>query len=257
MPMRADVARVNCTTAGVAPSVRKGRADSQVSRRARFEASLIWQDSMARPVHPTTFRIAAARLALCLSCAVPELASAGALNISVTNAAGLPLVDAVALLEPVAGKVAVKPMPDAEISQARRQFAPRVTLVTTGTRISFPNFDTVRHHVYSFSPVKTFELKLYNGVPGVPVVFDKPGIAVLGCNIHDGMSAWVVVADTPWSARSAADGRARIESIPPGSYRLRVWHPGLPQNGEPPPVTLSIGAADTDHATRLAVQAVP
>ena len=63
--------------------------------------------------------------------------------------------------------------------------------------MSFPNFDTVRHHVYSFSPAKTFELKLYAGVPNTPVVFDKPGIAVLGCNIHDNMAAWVVVADTP------------------------------------------------------------
>jgi plastocyanin len=102
-----------------------------------------------------------------------------------------PLVDAVALLEPVGTKVAVKPMADAQISQAKRQFHPRVTLITTGARVSFPNFDTVRHHVYSFSAIKTFELKLYAGVPSMPITFDKPGVAVLGCNIHDSMAAWV------------------------------------------------------------------
>ena len=197
------------------------------------------------------------RQALFCALGAPVLAHAGALNIAFTDATGAPLVDAVALLEPAGGKVAVKPMADAEISQAKRQFAPRVTLITTGTRVSFPNFDTVRHHVYSFSPIKTFELKLYTGVPGVPVVFDKPGVAVLGCNIHDNMSAWVVVADTPWSARSAVGGRARIEGVPPGTYKLRLWHPGLPLNIEPAPVALTIGAGDTDYNARLAVRVEP
>ena len=188
--------------------------------------------------------------------AVP-LAAPAALNLTFTDAAGKPLLDAVALLEPASGKVAVKPLADVEISQAKRQFSPRVTLITTGTRATFPNFDTVRHHVYSFSPTKTFELKLYAGVPGVPLVFDKPGMAVLGCNIHDTMAAWVVVADTPWFARSAANGQARIDAVPAGNYRLRQWHPGLAPGTEPAPVALSIGAADVEHAARLAVGAEP
>ena len=199
----------------------------------------------------------AAWLALCLGCVAPPAVQAGALNLVFTDATGAPLVDAVALLEPASGKVAVKPMADAEIPQAKRQFAPRVTLITTGTRVSFPNFDTVRHHVYSFSPIKTFELKLYTGVPGVPVLFDKPGVAVLGCNIHDSMAAWVVVADTPWSARSAVGGRARIEAVPPGNYKLRTWHPGLPAGAEPPPVALTINAIDIDYAARLSVSNMP
>ena len=101
------------------------------------------------------------------------------------------------MLEPASGRLPVKPLGGVQIAQAKRQFSPRVTVVTVGTPVTFPNFDTVRHHVYSFSPVKTFELKLYAGVPNAPVVFDKPGIAVLGCNIHDQMAAWVVVVDTP------------------------------------------------------------
>ena len=209
------------------------------------------------PRFRTPFQFVSARLGLALACAAPALAHAGALNVSVTDAAGAPLVDAVALLEPASGKAPVKPMADTEIAQAKRQFTPRVTLITTGTRVSFPNFDTVRHHVYSFSTIKTFELKLYTGVPGVPVVFDKPGVAVLGCNIHDSMSAWVVVADTPWAARSGAGGHARIDAIPPGHYRLRLWHPGLAPNAEPAPVALTIGVADAEYAARLAVRAEP
>ena len=196
-------------------------------------------------------------LVACIACAAPLAAPAAALNLSFSDAAGKPLLDAVALLEPAAGKAAVKPMADVEISQAARRYSPRVTLITTGTRASFPNFDTVRHHVYSFSPTKTFELKLYAGVPGIPVLFDKPGVAVLGCNIHDSMAAWVVVADTPWFARSAANGRARIDGVPAGSYRLRLWHPGLAPGSEPGAIALTMGAADIEHLARLAVSAEP
>jgi hypothetical protein len=103
-----------------------------------------------------------------------------------------------------------------------------VSVVTAGTAVSFPNRDTVRHHVYSFSPVKKFEIKLYVGTPTAPVVFDSPGIAVLGCNIHDTMAAWVVVVDTPHHGLTGADGQISLPNVPPGAYRLRAWHPGLP-----------------------------
>jgi plastocyanin len=214
---------------------------------------------MRRPLrHATSHPLAAALTALGLGCLAAPCAQAGALNLTLTDQRGAPLLDAVALLEPASGgKVAVKPMADVDISQVKRQFAPRVTLITTGTRVNFPNFDTVRHHVYSFSPIKPFELKLYAGVPGLPITFDKPGVAVLGCNIHDSMAAWVVVADTPWSARSAAGGHARIEAVPPGNYRLKLWHAGLPLNSELPGAALTIGTADTEHTARLPVRGEP
>lgn len=182
---------------------------------------------------------------------------AASVQVMVGDSLGKPLVDAVALLEPAAGKAPVKPMADVEIAQIKRQFAPRVTLVTTGTRVSFPNFDTVRHHVYSFSPIKTFELKLYAGVPGTPVVFDKPGFAVLGCNIHDTMAAWVVVVETPWAAKTGPTGIARIENVPPGAYRLRLWHPALSPSADPQTLAISVGSADLQQAGRLPVRNEP
>lgn len=193
---------------------------------------------------------------LALAAALPSV-RAGALTVTASDAAGKPLADAVALLEPASGKAPVKPLADVEIAQAKRQFSPRVTLITVGTKASFPNFDTVRHHVYSFSPAKSFELKLYAGVPNAPITFDKPGVAVLGCNIHDKMAAWVVVADTPWIARSGADGQARIDAVPPGAYRLTVWHPALPANTMPAPIAVTMGAADLAHAAKLAINLEP
>jgi len=199
------------------------------------------------------FRAVAGLLAAAAACAT----SAANVTIEVADADGRLLPDAAALLEPVGPKAAVKPLADVQISQSKRQFAPRVTIVTVGTPVAFPNFDTVRHHVYSFSPAKTFELKLYAGVPNAPVVFDKAGIAVLGCNIHDHMAAWVVVADTPWFARSADGGRARIDSVPPGNYRLRVWHPALGANVDPATSALTVGVIDLARAVKLPVSVQP
>jgi plastocyanin len=194
----------------------------------------------------------------CLAAGMCSLASqAASVTINTNDAEGRPLADAVALIEPVGAKAAVKPMSDVQISQSKRQFNPRVTVITVGTPVTFPNFDTVRHHVYSFSSAKSFELKLYAGVPNAPIVFDKPGIAVLGCNIHDNMAAWVVIADTPWFARSGAAGQARIDNVPAGSYRLRVWHPGLPANAEPVSSQLSVGATDVVQTVKLAASAQP
>ena len=187
-------------------------------------------------------------LALAAACGGAAAASVG---VFVSDAAGRPLPDAVVMLEPAGARLPVAPMAGVRISQHKRQFAPQVSVVTVGTPVSFPNDDTVRHHVYSFSAVKTFELKLYAGVPNAPVVFDKPGIAVLGCNIHDQMIAWVVVVDTPLFARSAASGKARIEGVPAGSYQLRVWHPSMPE--ATPPTSNAVAVAGADLELRAAV----
>lgn len=156
------------------------------------------------------------------------VAAAGQLTVSVTDGRGAPLAGAIVFLDAAAAARAVKPMPVVEMAQRNKTFVPDVLAVTKGTPVSFPNQDTVRHHVYSFSPVKKFELKLYTGVPAAPVVFDQPGVAVLGCNIHDQMVAWVVVLDTPYHGTTGADGRVVLPDAPAGDYTLRVWHQRLP-----------------------------
>ena len=177
---------------------------------------------------------------------------AGAVEVRVTDAADKPLANAVVFLESREAKAAVKPGPGAEIAQADRQFVPQVTVVPVGTAVSFPNRDTVRHHVYSFSAAKKLEIKLYVGTPAAPVVFDQPGIAVLGCNIHDNMAAWVVIVETPWYGQSGADGRVVWPQVPVGSYRLRSWHPSLPPGEPAAEQALQVGAAAVQVAVRLA-----
>ena len=180
-----------------------------------------------------------------------SLAHAANVNVQLSDAAGNPLTDAVVMLEPVGARLPVKPLAGAQIVQHDLQFDPTVTVVTTGTAVMFPNQDTVKHHVYSYSPAKTFQIKLYAGVPHAPIVFDKPGIAAIGCNIHDGMIAWVVVSDTPLFARSAAGGRAKVADVPPGNYQMHVWHALLAETTPPQLLPVTVGATDVDQRVRL------
>ncbi|MEK8051605.1 methylamine utilization protein [Ideonella sp. DXS22W] len=170
-------------------------------------------------------------------------AAAGTLQVQVTDAAGKPLAGAVVFAESPEARAALKPAAGVAIVQRHKQFEPQVTVVPVGTAVSFPNEDTVRHHVYSFSPTKKFEIKLYVGTPAAPVVFDRPGIAVLGCNIHDQMAAWVVVLDTPHVGRSGADGQATLAGVPAGAYRLRAWHPELPPGAPAAEQAVTVAAA--------------
>jgi plastocyanin len=194
------------------------------------------------------------RLAFALTfCAMASCADGAAIDIVVVDRAASPVSNAVVMLEPTTGRLSVSPMTGVRITQSKRQFIPQVTVVTVGTPVTFPNLDTVRHHVYSFSPIKPFELKLYAGVPASPVVFDKPGIAVLGCNIHDHMVAWVIVVDTPLHVRSDAAGRARIEDVAAGSYHLRIWHSDLPAGSRPISMPLTVAAVDMNKRVTLSV----
>ncbi|MET0518497.1 MAG: methylamine utilization protein [Burkholderiaceae bacterium] len=143
----------------------------------------------------------------------------------VRDSAGQPLADAVVAVE-VKGRPAKAVGVKAELGQRDRQFIPQLLVVQTGTAVNFPNFDTVRHHVYSFSPIKVIDIKLYSGTPVEPIVFDKPGVATLGCNIHDRMSAHVIVVDTPFFAKTDASGTARLD-LPAGEHQLKLWHASM------------------------------
>ena len=147
---------------------------------------------------------------------------------SVVDQQGRPVADAVLVAVPVDGNMRSPQRPrDGSIDQVDKEFFPRVTIVPVGASVTFPNHDDVRHQVYSFSPAKRFELPLYAGVPAQPVVFDKPGVVVLGCNIHDWMVGYVYVSESPFFAKTGKDGKAVLAELPARAYVLRVWHPQL------------------------------
>lgn len=143
------------------------------------------------------------------------------------DSAGQPVANAVVALLPEKQIDAEHGRPTAIMDQRNRQFAPYVLAVRSHTLVRFPNSDDIRHHVYSFSPAKRFELRLYHGTTAEPVLFDQPGEVVLGCNIHDAMIGYIYVVDTKWFAVSDARGRVALSDVPPGDYDLQVQHPRL------------------------------
>lgn len=151
-------------------------------------------------------------------------AGAAAIAVQVNDSSGKPLADVVVSAAPDGNAAVPQAMKAAEIEQRGLKFLPLVSVIQTGSKISFPNYDKVKHHIYSFSPAKKFDQKLYSGVAAAPQVFDKAGTVVLGCNIHDGMVAYIRVVDTPFFAKTDAAGVARIELPAAGQYTLSSWH---------------------------------
>lgn len=177
-------------------------------------------------------------------------AAAAELQATVRDDKGKPVEEAIVYLVAPAGAPAASAPPRAAVmDQQNKEFVPYVLAVRAGTPVTFPNNDNVRHNVYSVSAAKRFELPLYAGTPAAPVVFDKPGVVVLGCNIHDWMLAYVYVLTTPLFARTGADGRAHLANLAAGAYEARVWHPRLRDETDKTGQSLTMGPADTTRVS--------
>jgi plastocyanin len=160
-------------------------------------------------------------------CVVAGHGFAATLEARVTDPAGAAVVDAVVYAVPAAGGSEVRGKKVVAVEQVDREFVPYVTVVQTGTTLTFPNRDPILHHVYSFSTAapKNFEIKLYTGKSPGEFVFDKPGIVTLGCNIHDWMIGYIAVVSTPYFGKTGKDGIVQVRDMPAGSYEIRAWHP--------------------------------
>jgi plastocyanin len=160
-----------------------------------------------------------------------SLAAAAPYQAQILDQQGQPVADAVLTLQGPPGPSPISTK--ADMDQRNKEFVPHVLAVHSNTNVTFPNSDNIRHQVYSFSPAKRFELKLYEGIPAAQV-FDKPGVVVLGCNIHDWMLGYIYVTDDPWFAVSDAKGQITFE-LPAGHYKVTLWHPQnadmAPQSG--------------------------
>jgi plastocyanin len=150
-------------------------------------------------------------------------ADAAVLSGRVATPEGKPIEDAVVFVQD-AGPAVDAANRAATLDQVDKTFVPGLLPIVVGTRVNFPNHDQIQHHVYSFSRTKTFELPLYKGEDAAPVLFDKVGVVKVGCNIHDWMSAIILVLPTPWFARTGADGTFTIENVPDGMHSVVAWH---------------------------------
>ena len=170
-------------------------------------------------------------LALAGLACLPSTARAARLTVHIATPSGEPVSQAVVVARPTGSVALPGATAEAAMVQQGQSFNPAVMAVAAGARVSFPNRDRMRHHIYSFSEAKRFEVRLYSGEEVPTLVFDKPGVITLGCNIHDWMQGYIFVSASPWFALTGADGVATIDSLPDGTYEISLWHPSL---GEKP-----------------------
>jgi plastocyanin len=138
-----------------------------------------------------------------------------------TDEKGVPLEDVV--VESVANSSGITNSQVAVIDQVDKRFKPTQIVITKGQSVEFPNSDNIRHHVYSFSKAKTFELKLYADTPEKPINFPEHGVVVLGCNIHDTMIGFIYVAKSPDTVTSNQKGTAVLISSE-AVNEVNIWH---------------------------------
>jgi len=181
-------------------------------------------------------------LALVLGLAAGPGVCGTTVTLTLHDASGAAVPGAVIYLDGVA-RGPVKAPTRVVVDQRDKLFVPQVTVVQTGTDISFPNSDSVSHHVYSFAQPNAFELPLYKGGIHPLVRFDHAGIVTLGCNIHDSMIGYIVVVDTPHFGTTDANGSVSLPDVAPGGYQVQVWSPRLD-----PSKTIAGGALNVDTA---------
>jgi plastocyanin len=176
------------------------------------------------------------------------------LTVRVLDASGKPVRDAVVILHAEGSAARASRLPKHfEVSQKNLQFHPFLTVIPVGADVSFPNLDPTKHHVYSFSAAKRFELKLFAKDQSRTVHFDKPGVVALGCNIHDQMSAFIVVTDSVWTSRTNAEGLVIFPDAPNAPGRLSVWHPYVRTPGG----SLEQAIGPQEHSVTFAVKLRP
>jgi hypothetical protein len=161
-----------------------------------------------------------------LVAAWPAFAATIELRVLDRDGRGVPDVVAIASSRDAAPREPAAQLPSpAVMDQIERRFVPYILVIPTGTAVAFPNSDTVAHQVYSFSAARRFQLALYRGHAHPPLIFDKPGLVVLGCNIHDDMLAYIYVTQSPYFGKTGADGRLVLDALPAGDFELRLWNP--------------------------------
>jgi len=192
-------------------------------------------------------RCAAALSVWLLAACAPGYAAE--LSVSVLDPAGHGTAGIVLVAEPQFDLPVKRVSRTVTMDQRQKQFVPNILVIQTGTGVDFPNSDQIEHQVYSFSQAKTFQLSLYAGHKYPPIVFDRAGLVVLGCNIHDQMIGYIYVTDSPFFARSDESGQWSVHDLPAGRYRLTAWHPRIQEgNG-----TLQLPLMVTEEAPVTAV----
>lgn len=166
------------------------------------------------------------------------------------------VANVVVYLEPINKTIHSVDKTLAIMDQIDKQFVPHILAVQKQSLVQFPNSDSIKHHVYSFSKAKTFELQLYKGLQADPLLFSKPGVVELGCNVHDWMLGYIYIVDTPYFAKSDKNGRVNL-NVPIGQYRLKIWNPLIQDELDSLSATIEVQQTNRVHKIKLKQKLLP
>jgi plastocyanin len=178
-------------------------------------------------------------------CLLAGTAAAGSLAVTLADAAGKPVADAVVELVRNGVPMAAPALATTPhiVDQRDEMFMPYVALMRPGEQVVFRNSDKTRHQVYSFSDIKRFEYVLRPGESSGPLTVDKPGVVSIGCNIHDQMVTYLFITTAPAAKISTATGTVVFDDLPAGAYTVHAWHPQLSPGDAGPRRSVELTAA--------------
>lgn len=184
-------------------------------------------------------------LVACIGLALPAAhlvaSNNGAARVQVVDERGIPVRDAVVEINPSGGVRSPTNFAwRAAMAQKNLQFTPGTLIVAKGASVAFPNLDRVRHSIYSFSPIARFEIDLYGRDQTRTQRFNVAGSAALGCKIHDEMRGYIRVVETPYAAKTDANGIVDFSGIPGGTGTVTIWHPRLRAPGNETSAAVSL-----------------
>ncbi|WP_157954422.1 methylamine utilization protein [Saccharospirillum mangrovi] len=167
-----------------------------------------------------------------------------------TDNTGKDVPDAVVELKDATAVTPPQTPDEVIVDQINIAFVPEIAVIRVGTKVRFPNSDETRHHVYSFSEAKPFELQLYKGNDAPPIEFDKAGLVALGCNIHDSMRGYIYVVEGSLFGQTDDQGAVTLPAFnAEQSPYLVIWHPDMET-----PFQLAIADLADPNADRLDIQ---
>lgn len=151
-------------------------------------------------------------------------------QIFVKSKTGKALIDMVVYLEPLDGQILEKSLKEVVVGQFGKSFSPYLSISQINSPVNFVNKDDITHHIYSAGNENKFSFKIRAGKTNSSIKFEHASEVAMGCNIHDWMSGYLLVVNTPYFDKTDEQGRASFNIKKQGKYKVVVWHPQMQAN---------------------------